>query len=136
KAIQIAESFEVSKQFWASLVELGLISMPEKFIRSIPHMSFVIGDENVSFLKKRYDALQTNHLFRGMTYTEDAQKINDWVPLVMEGRDKSQKVAATRMDIGTDVNFGALTRAMLQYLWRQSDVELRLAHDVQEIEKK
>src|SRR5690606_40367984 len=96
KAMQIAESFEVSKQFWASLVELGLISMPEKFIRSIPHMSFVIGDENVSFLKKRYDALQTNHLFRGMTYTEDAQKINDWVPLVMEGRDKSQKVAATR----------------------------------------
>src|SRR5690606_22130739 len=87
KAIQIAESFEVSKQFWASLVELGLISMPEKFIRSIPHMSFVIGDDNVSFLKKRYDALQTNHLFRGMTYTEDAQKINDWVPLVMEGRD-------------------------------------------------
>src|SRR5690606_31001433 len=135
KAIQIAESFEISKQLWSSLVVLGLISMPEKFIRSIPHMSFVLGDENVSFLRKRYEAMQTNHLFRGMTYTEDFERIKEWVPLVMEGRGKSEKVAATRMEIGTDVNFGALTRAMLQYLWSQSDVELKLAHDVQKIEK-
>jgi len=135
KAVHIAESFEVSKQFWSSLVELGLISMPEKFIRSIPHMSFVLGDDNVSFLKKRYEAMQTNHLFRGMTYTEDYEKIKEWVPLIMEGRAKTEKVAATRIEIGTDVNFGALTRAMLQYLWAQSDVELKLAHEVQEIEK-
>src|SRR5690606_1488630 len=135
KAIEIAESFEVSKQFWSSLVELGLISVPEDFIHSIPHMSFVLGDDNVSFLKKRYEALQKNHLFKGMTYTEDFDQIKDWIPLVMEGRGKDDKVAATRMEIGTDVNFGALTRAMLEYLRKQKSVDLKLAHEVQDIKK-
>jgi len=135
KAIEIAESFEVSKQFWSSLVELGLISVPEDFIHSIPHMSFVLGDDNVSFLKKRYEALQTNHLFKGMTYTEDVDQIKNWIPLVMEGRGKDDKIAATRMEIGTDVNFGALTRAMLEYLRKQKSVDLKLAHEVQDIKK-
>lgn len=35
---------------------------------------------------------------------------------MMEGRDAAEKCAATKMDIGTDVNFGALTRSMLAYL--------------------
>ncbi|HYD92033.1 MAG TPA: malate:quinone oxidoreductase, partial [Flavobacterium sp.] len=47
KAVKIAESFEVSKQFWAYLVEKGLITKPEEFVKSIPHMSFVWGQENV-----------------------------------------------------------------------------------------
>ena len=136
KAIQIAESFEISKQFWASLVEKDLISMPGKFIRTIPHMSFVLGDANVSFLKKRYEKMEKSHLFKGMSYSEDFNLIKKWIPLVMEGRPETEKVAATRMEIGTDVNFGALTRAMLRYLWRQEGVELNLAHEVQDIEKK
>ncbi|MFB5946060.1 malate:quinone oxidoreductase [Albibacterium profundi] len=135
KAINIAESFEVSKQFWSSLVEEGLISMPDQFIRSIPHMSFVIGKKNVSFLKKRYDTMQENHLFKGMVYTENKEQLKEWIPLVMDGRDSNDHVAATRMEIGTDVNFGALTRAMLQYLWKQKGVALKLAHEVQDIER-
>ncbi len=135
KALHIAESFEVSKQFWASLVEMGLISMPEKFIHSIPHMSLVVGENNVSFLKKRYDAMQQSHLFQGMVYSENFDKIKEWVPLIMDGRNKKEKIAATRIDIGTDVNFGALTRAMLHYLSSQDGVEMRLAHEVQDIQK-
>src|SRR5690554_1107810 len=135
KALHIAESFEVSKQFWASLVEMGLISMPDKFIHSIPHMSLVVGENNVSFLKKRYDAMQQSHLFQGMVYSENFDKIKEWVPLIMDGRNKEEKIAATRIDIGTDVNFGALTRAMLHYLSEQNDVEMRLAHDVQDIQQ-
>lgn len=135
KAIKIAESFEVSKQFWTSLVEEGLVSMPDQFIRSIPHMSFVIGKKNVSFLKKRYETMQQNHLFKGMVYSEDKEQLKDWIPLVMEGRNPNDEVAATRMEIGTDVNFGALTHAMLQYLWRQKGVALKLAHEVQDIER-
>src|SRR5699024_10476091 len=100
-----------------------------------PHMSFVIGKENVSFLKTRYEAMQKNHLFQDMVYSEDYKQIKEWVPLIMDGRSESQPVAATRNEIGTDVNFGALTRVMLDYLAHQPDVKLKLAHEVRDIER-
>ena len=45
KAVKIAESFEVSKQFWAYLVANNIIQPPASFVRPIPHMSFVWGDK-------------------------------------------------------------------------------------------
>src|SRR4051794_1132264 len=104
KAVNIAESFEVSKQFWSYLIQQNYITVPPSFIRAIPHMSFVCGEKDVEFLRKRYDALTSCHLFKGMKYTEDKALLEEWIPLVMEGRDPEEKVAATRMDIGTDVN--------------------------------
>ncbi|UFH51954.1 malate:quinone oxidoreductase [Spirosoma sp. KNUC1025] len=133
KAIKIAESFEQSKQFWAYLVEKGFLSDAPNFIRSIPHMSFVWGDENVAYLRKRYDVLQQNYLFHGMQYSEDRDQLTDWIPLVMQDRDPNQPVAATRMDIGTDVNFGALTRAMFRRLYDMPGVHLYFAHEVRDI---
>src|ERR1051326_2264627 len=70
KAVKIAESFEVSKQFWSFLIEQKLIDVPASFIRRIPHMSFVWGDENVQYLRKRYQALHSCHLFKEMQYSE------------------------------------------------------------------
>jgi malate dehydrogenase (quinone) len=133
KAVKIAESFEQSKQFWSYLVEQGFLQDAPDFIRSIPHMSFVWGDENVNFLRKRYDALQQSHLFHGMKFTDDPKRIADWIPLVMEGRDPADPVAATRMDMGTDVNFGALTRAMFTRLVEQEGVTMHFHHDVREL---
>lgn len=135
KAIKIAESFEVSKQFWAYLVEKNFLRSAPEFIRTIPHMSFVWGQDNVNYLRKRYDALQTNHLFKGMEYTEDPQLISEWIPLAMEGRDRSQKVAATRMEIGTDVNFGALTRCMFEQLQKMDGVNMHFNHDVKDLDR-
>lgn len=132
KAIKIAESFEQSKQFWAFLIEKGFLSDAD-FIRSIPHMSFVWGAENVTYLRKRYDALQQNYLFHGMQYSEDQAQLADWMPLVMEDRDPAQPVAATKMDIGTDVNFGALTRAMFRRLSDMPGVHMYFAHDVRDL---
>src|SRR4051812_47814039 len=66
KAEKIAESFEISKQFWSYLIEQNRITVPGSFIRSIPHISFVWGDDNIKFLRKRYDALQKCHLFKAM----------------------------------------------------------------------
>lgn len=132
KAIKIAESFEQSKQFWAFLIEKGFLSDAD-FIRSIPHMSFVWGAENVTYLRKRYDALQQNYLFHGMQYSEDKAQLADWMPLVMEDRDPAQPVAATKMDIGTDVNFGALTRAMFRRLSDMPGVHMYFAHDVRDL---
>ncbi|PRY12812.1 malate dehydrogenase (quinone) [Pontibacter ummariensis] len=135
KAIKIAESFEVSKQFWAYLIAKNLIKIPEDFIRSIPHMSFVWGDDNVDFLTKRYKALMQSHLFQGMQYSEDWDQLERWMPLIMEGRNKSEKVAATRMDIGTDVNFGELTRCMFDHLQSMDGVTLHFGHEVRNMRK-
>ena len=71
KAISIAESFEVSRQFWAYLVQQNIVSSPENFIKSIPHLSFVWGEKNVAYLKKRFEALQSNPLFKEMVFSTD-----------------------------------------------------------------
>jgi malate dehydrogenase (quinone) len=130
KAIKIAESFEVSKEFWSYLVENKITGAPEEFIRHIPHMSFVWGENNVDYLKKRYEAMTKHHLFEGMKYSDNKAEIQSWVPLIMDGRDPDEAVAATRMDLGTDVNFGALTKTIFKYLESQEGVNLHLNHEV------
>jgi malate dehydrogenase (quinone) len=136
KAIKIAESFEVSKQFWAYLVDNQLIKLPDLFIKPIPHMSFVWGEKNVGYLRKRYEALQTCHLFDGMKYSEDRSLISQWVPLVMEGRKNDEPVAATKMDLGTDVNFGQLTKNLLEGLSSMKNVNIHFKHAVTGLKKK
>ncbi|RZJ71177.1 malate:quinone oxidoreductase [Flavobacterium sp.] len=136
KAIKIAESFEVSRQFWSFLIEKGLIENPENFIRSIPHMSFVWGPENVSYLKRRHAALQANPLFSQMEFSEDHDIQKKWMPLVMEGRDAWEQTAATYMKIGTDVNFGELTRAMFNHLKKQEGVSIFFNHEVRRMKQK
>lgn len=136
KALKIAEQFEVSKQFWAYLVEKKYISDPHAFINAIPHLSFVWGDENVQYLKKRFELLTQHALFKGMTYSEDRKQMQEWFPLMMENRDKDQKLAATRMDIGTDMNFGELTRRIFKHLESLPGVTLNMNHEVVFLEKK
>jgi malate dehydrogenase (quinone) len=135
KALEIAESFEISKQFWAYLVANNLIDAQTPFINDIDHMSFVWGAENVSFLKKRYETYQQYPIFQDMLYSEDHEEIRSWVPLIMEKRSVTDKVAATRMAIGTDVNFGALTRGMIAYLQQSEGVTLHLGHEIEDFEK-
>ncbi|RFM27410.1 malate:quinone oxidoreductase [Deminuibacter soli] len=135
KAIKINESFEESKEFWAYLVQNNLVDAPQTFINSIPHMSFVWGEENVTYLKKRHEALSNSHLFRGMQYSEDHAVLQKWIPLVMEGRDPGEKVAATRMESGTDVNFGALTRSLFAKLQAMKGVGMHMHHEVRDLEK-
>jgi len=135
KAIKIAESFEVSKQFWAYLIQHQILKTPKDFIKCIPHMSFVWGEENVNFLHKRFEKLQQSHLFAGMKYAEDHEQLREWMPLVMEGRNHDEKLAATRMEIGTDVNFGSLTRNLFNYLKEQEKVELHFNQEVRSLDQ-
>lgn len=134
KAVEINEQFEISKQFWAYEVQKKYLGDPRGFINNVPHMVFVWGDDNVNYLRKRYAALQKENLFKGMLYTEDGAQIAKWAPLVMHDRDPKQKVAATRMDIGTDVNYGHLTRAMVKHL-TDTGMQLNLRHEVQDIKR-
>lgn len=109
-AVKVNEQFQVSRQFWSHLVEIGALPDPESFINATPHMSFVWGESNVEYLRKRYEALKDHPLFAGMEYSEDARTIRSWAPLMIPGRAKSQPIAATHIAAGTDVDFGALTR--------------------------
>lgn len=135
KAIKIAEQFEVSKQFWAYLVEKGIIKNPEDFIRKVPHMSAVFGADDVQFLKTRFEAMTKETLFKGMEYTEDTALLNDWVPLMMEGRVGNEPIAATKMDIGTDVNFGALTRDLISHLATKKNINISVHQEVKDIDR-
>ncbi|WP_252275036.1 malate:quinone oxidoreductase [Pseudomonas subflava] len=135
KALNVNEAFEISRQFWAHQVEQGVLKEPKSFINNVPHMSVVWGEADVEFLKKRHAALQHSPLFRGMEYSEDPAQIARWVPLAMNGRDPAQKIAATRMPIGTDVNFGEITRQLVDSLTQRDGVALHLRHEVRDLKR-
>ncbi|KPW86630.1 malate dehydrogenase (quinone) [Pseudomonas congelans] len=133
KAIEINEAFQISRQFWSWQVKTGVLKDPRSFINSTPHMSFVWGDNNIQFLRKRYAALQASPLFSGMQYSEDHEQIKKWVPLMMEGRDPAQKLAVTWSPIGTDVNFGEITRQFVSNLKAKQNFNLQLSSEVEGI---
>ncbi|WP_078414798.1 malate:quinone oxidoreductase [Priestia abyssalis] len=134
KAIKINEQFQLSRQFWSYLVNSNLIRNPQDFIMPIPHMSLVQGEENVTFLKKRFEALSNNPLFQGMEFSDDPEKLKEWIPLIMEGRTSNEPMAATKIDSGTDVNFGALTRMLFDHL-KSKNVEISYKHSVKDIKR-
>ncbi|AKC60088.1 malate dehydrogenase (quinone) [Blochmannia endosymbiont of Polyrhachis (Hedomyrma) turneri] len=133
KAIQINEAFEISRQFWAYLVKNQFLNNPHSFINNISHMSFVWGENNIKFLRKRFHALQNNTLFYGINYSEDPKKIHEWAPLLMEGRDPYQKIAATHIETGTDINFGEITQQLITTLKTYPNFYIYLKHNVNKI---
>lgn len=136
RALQINAQYEVSLQFWSYLVEQGMLPEPSKFINRTPHQSFVWGDKDVAFLKRRHERMSAHHLFRGMEYTESPRELEDWMPLIVQGRDPMQPVAATRVTHGSDVDFGSLTRNMVKYLQSQPNFELMLGSPVHYIDQR
>ncbi|MGO1750300.1 MAG: malate dehydrogenase (quinone) [Marinobacter sp.] len=136
RALQINAQYEVSLQFWSYLVEQGMLPEPSKFINRTPHQSFVWGDKDVAFLKRRHERMSAHHLFRGMEYTESPRDLEDWMPLIIQGRDPMQRVAATRIRHGSDVDFGSLTRNMVEYLQSQPNFELMLGSPVHYIDQR
>jgi malate dehydrogenase (quinone) len=134
KAVKVNEQFQLSRQFWSYLVNSNLIRNPQDFIMPIPHISLVQGEENIAFLKKRFKALSNNPLFQGMEFTNDPEKLIEWLPLIMEGRTLNEQIAATKIDYGTDVNFGALTRMLFDHL-KSENVEINYKHSVKDIKR-
>jgi len=134
KAIKINEQFQISRQFWSYLVNRNLISNPQDFIMPLPHMSLVQGEKDVEFLKKRFKALSNNHLFQGMEFSDDPNKLMEWIPLIMKERLSNEPIAATKIDSGTDVNFGALTRMLFDHL-ENKDVVVNYKHSVNDIKR-
>lgn len=134
KAIKVNEHFQLSRQYWSYLVNSKLIRNPQDFIMPLPHTSMVQGEKDISFLKKRFEALSNNPLFQGMEYSDDPEKLKEWIPLIMEGRTSNEPIAATKIDSGTDVNFGALTRLVFDHL-KNNDVNINYKHSVDGIRR-
>ncbi|MBJ7556742.1 malate dehydrogenase (quinone) [Marinomonas spartinae] len=135
KAININAAFEVSLQFWSYLVKEGKLPAPNEFIHRVPHQSFVWGQDNVDMLKARYEAMSAHPAFKEMQFTEDREKLREWMPLIMNNRDTKEPLAATRIEHGSDVNFGAIARNMVNTLQSMDNFELRVNAEVNRIDK-
>jgi len=133
KAFEMFARFERSRQFWAHAVSEGMANDPTEFICQVPHISFVHGSAEVEFLRARYESLRQHPAFSGMAFSTDRATIAQWAPLLIEGRDPGQLVAATKVDGGTDVNFGALSRRLLGWLGGQSRCSVAANHKVTRI---
>lgn len=134
KARGINEQFTVSKQLYSHWVKEGTIGSPRTFINGLPHISFVWGDKNAQYLKDRYEAMKAQPLFSDIVHTEDHAEIAEWAPLLIEGRDPAQRIAASKFDTGTDVDFGSLTRQLATHL-DSSGADLRYGHEVQSVKR-
>lgn len=135
KAIEIFAQFEQSRQFWSHAVASGMVSNPKRFINPVPHVSFVHGAEQVAFLKARHAAMAAHHFFAEMEYSTDRAVIENWAPLLIEGRAPEVPVAATRMADGTDVNFGEIARALLHWLSQQEGCGIASGHRVVDLQQ-
>ena len=133
-AVKVNEQFQLSRQFWTWLVESKAIPDPSSFIHQSPHMSFVWGEKNVDYLSKRFEALRDHPLFMGLEYSDDPMEIASWAPLLIDGRHKGEPVAATRFVSGSDVDFGALTRSLVDRLV-STGVTLLTDHRVNSLKK-
>lgn len=134
KAIKVCSQFEKSKQFWSFLINNNFIENPRDFIHPVPHHSWVEGEKNVEFLKKRVQRMTKNPLFEGMQFSDNFEKLKEWFPLMIQDRDPAQKAAASRMELGTEVNYGYLTRAFFKILEEKFDTPVHTLHEVKDID--
>lgn len=135
KAVKINEQFEESKQFWSYLVDQGVIENPADFIRKVPHMSFVLGKDNVEFLRKRCEAMKGHHFFDEMEFSEDHDVVKEWTPLLDAGREDDANIAVTRVEGGTDIDFGALTQSLTNYLISLPGVTIATETKVKDLDR-
>ena len=136
KALEINENFETSLIFWAYLDQKYSFFNTRKFIKKTPHISFVSGLKNVSFLKKRYALLKKQPLFKEMLLTENVELIAKWAPLLLKGRKNLDSLAATKIDHGTDINFGELTNQLLGILEKKDNFSLLVNSEVETIKQR
>ena len=130
KALEVNTEFDISRQLWAHLVGKGAIPDPRAFLHPCPHMSFVWGDDNVEFLRERHREMAAHHCYHGMEFSEDPAKIAAWAPLIIEGREPGQPIAATRIISGADVDYGALTHLLVKQLQAKSGFSVHYKHRV------
>ncbi len=134
KAINICQQFEMSKQFWAYLVQQGFIKNPSSFINHVPHHSWVWGADKADYLEKRYETMKEHFMFDTIEFTRDLEQMKKWFPLMMQGREEGEVMASSRIDRGTEMNYGALTKHLFRILDTQFDTKVRCNHEVVDVD--
>lgn len=134
KAIQINEQFQLSRQLWSYLVEKKILGDPKTFIHSTPHMTYVKGQKDVDYLEQRFETLKNQPLFAGIEFSKDQKQIAKWTPLLVDGRDSNDVIAATRIESGTDVDFGSITIQLIDHL-KSVGVEIHTGNEVKNLKK-
>ncbi|MDI9245315.1 malate:quinone oxidoreductase [Marinobacter sp. CHS3-4] len=134
KALKIHAQFNVAKQFWAHLVENGAIKDPTTFINQTKHCT-IVSESSIEELRLRYNEMSAHHFFENMQFSEDFDQIKSWIPYTMEGRPRSEKMAATVIETGTDVNFGALTEQMARHAVDDLGVHIEYGTHVRRVHK-
>lgn len=132
KAIDIGEQFQITRQFWSALLERGQLPTAPGFVQPMPHLAFVAGAENVAFLRQWYDTLRTEPLFANLHYSDDPAQIGEWSRALVDERDSRGPIAATYAASGTDVDYGALTRMLLD-AQTAGGTQLHLNHRVTDL---
>ncbi|MGA7808903.1 malate dehydrogenase (quinone) [Bradyrhizobium sp.] len=135
KALEVNVEFDLSRQLWSYLVRNGAVADPSAFIRACPHMSFVIGNDDVAFLRKRYQTMSAHHCWTGMEYSEDREQISRWTPIIIEGRPTGEPIAATRMITGADVDYGTLTHLLIKQLDEKRGTSIHYRHEVVDLKR-
>lgn len=74
--------------------------------------------------------MSAHHCYHNMEYSDDLKQIDEWAPLVVEGRDPNEKIAVTRVVTGADVDYGALTHLLMAQLSEQKGFSLHYKHEV------
>ncbi len=134
KAFEINKSFEQSLEFWASLTEKGKL-IPKTFLNKLPHISLVFGDKDISLLKKRFSELSSHAAFAQMEFTQDHGELKDWIPLIMDGRKENEQIAATKIERGTDIDFGNLTRSYINQIEGAKSIEINYSTNVENLQQ-
>ncbi len=116
KAIDICTQFETSKQYWSFLVAEGLIKDSKSFISPVPHHSWVKGKDNADYLENRFKAFKEHFMFDTIEFTREVEKMQQWFPLMMHNRTEAEVMAASRIERGTEMNYGSLTEQLFDIL--------------------
>ncbi len=134
KAIHICKQYEISKQLWSYLVKEGLLENPEDFVMPVKHHSWVLGKENSDYLEKRFEEFKQHFMFNTIEFTRDLKKMQEWFPLITENRNDNEIMAASRIDRGTEVNYGILTKKLFKILEEEYDTPVHCNYEVLDVD--
>lgn len=134
KALKIHAQFNIAKQFWAHLIEKGAIKDPKSFINRTKHCT-IVSEASIEELRLRFKEMSAHHFFENMQFSEDFDEIKSWIPYLMEERPRDQKMAATVIETGTDVNFGALTEQMAAHAVQELGVKIEYGTHVKRVHR-
>lgn len=129
KPIAVNEMFQVTRQFWTSLIASGRLPAAERFVHPTPHMAFVTGESHVAFVRAWHDTLTREPLFAGMGFSDDIRQIANWSRALTDGRGRAEPIAATFEASGTEVDYGTLARLLMDSMVARG-AQLNLGHRV------